>query len=243
MKQQNKIHRIYINSEFSSDVYTCSDDLSHRIINVLRIGSSEELIIFNSKNEQYLCSVIKDRKKINLYLKKKILNKKRNNKNIDLAVSVVSMKIMDLIIQKSVELGVKNFCPVYTNRSQYKDVSKKIIHWEKIIVHSSEQCGRYDLMSMQRPCRLELYIKNNRTGPRYALHQDGENFNHTDLEKKNITLFIGPEGGFDDNEIDIFKTNQWKIKKISENILRTETACISALTLMDNYESFSRHSL
>ena len=59
----------------------------------------------------------------------------------------------------------------------------------------------------------------------------------------NITLFIGPEGGFDNNEINIFQTNQWKIKKISENILRTETACISALTLMDNYESFSRHSL
>ena len=244
MKQQNKIHRIYINSELADSIHTCSDDLAHRIVNVLRIGNSEEIIIFNSKNEQYLCSIIKEQKKINLYLKKKISNKKnKNTRNINLGISVVSMKIMDLIIQKCVELGVNNFYPVYTKRSQYKDVNKKINHWEKIIIHSSEQCGRYDLMSLNQPCTLESFIQKNSTGPRYILHQDGESFCQKDLDRKNITLFIGPEGGFDNQEINIFQTNQWKMKKISENILRTETACISALTLMDNYESFSRYSL
>ena len=243
MKQQNKIHRIYIDSEFSDDVHECSDDLTHRIINVLRIGNSEKLIIFNSKKEQYLCSIIKENNKVNLYLKEKISNKDKNAKNINLAISIVSMKIMDFIIQKCVELGVNSFYPVYTRRSQYNDVNKKINHWEKIIIHSSEQCGRYDLMTLNEPCTLESYIKKNSAGSRYLLHQDGEAFNQKDLVSDNITLFIGPEGGFDNNEINIFQTNQWKIKKISENILRTETACISALTLMDNYESFSRHSL
>jgi len=243
MKQQNKIHRIYINSEFSDSIYTCSDDLAHRIVNVLRIGNFEELIIFNSKKEQYLCSVIKEQKKINLHIKEKMPNKKKNARNINLAISVVSMKIMDFIIQKCVELGVNNFHPVYTKRSQYNDVNKKINHWEKIIIHSSEQCGRYDLMSLKKPCTLDSYIEKNSNGPRYILHQDGNSFCQKDLDRENITLFIGPEGGFDNNEMNIFQTNQWKIKKISENILRTETACISALTLMDNYESFSRHSL
>ena len=243
MKQQNKIHHIYINSDFPDDTYTCSNDLAHRIINVLRIGSTEEIIIFNSKNKQYLCSIIKDNKKISLNLKKRILNKNQKKRNINLAVSVVSMNIMDLIIQKSVELGVKNFYPVYTKRSQYKDVNKKINHWQKIIIHSTEQCGRYDLMFLNKPSSLETYIKNNSTGPRYVLYQDGERFDKKDLDKDNITVFVGPEGGFDINEINIFEINQWKIKKISENILRTETACISALSLIDNYESFSRHSL
>tara|TARA_Y100000768_G_scaffold388518_1_gene384913 strand:+ start:7357 stop:8088 length:732 start_codon:yes stop_codon:yes gene_type:complete len=243
MKQQNKIHRIYINSQFSKDIYHCSDELAHRIINVLRVSNSEDIIIFNSNNEQYLCSVVKDHKKVSLFIKKKITNKPQNNKKVNLALSIVSMKVMDLVIQKSVELGVNNFYPVYTQRSQYHDVSKKIDHWKKVIIHSSEQCGRYDLMSLIQPSSLDQYIAENSEGPRYLLFQNGEKFNPQDLNKDNITLFIGPEGGFDDNEINIFKINQWKIKKISENILRTETACISALALIENYESFSRHSL
>ncbi len=243
MKQQNKIHRIYINSEFNDDIFTCPDEITHRITNVLRIGNNEDIIIFNSNREQYLCSIIKNKKELTLHLKNKISNKKKNNKNINIAVSVVSMNIMDLIIQKCVELGVKSFFPVYTKRSQYKDVNKKINHWEKIVIHSSEQSGRYDLMTINKPSTLETYINDNSSGPRYALHQYGENFNQKDFIKDDITMFIGPEGGFDDKEINIFTINEWKIKKISENILRTETACISALTLIDNYESFSRHSL
>ncbi len=243
MKQQNKIHRIYIDSAFTGDVHICSDELAHRITNVLRINDSEDIIIFNSYKEQYLCSVIKNQKKVSLSFNKKISNKVNKNKNISLAVSVVSMKIMDLILQKCVELGVSNFYPVHTKRSQYSNVSKKIEHWEKIIIHSSEQCGRYDLMNLNMPSTLEKFIENNSKGPRYILHQRGEAFGYEDLDKDNITLFIGPEGGFDDDEINIFQINQWKVKKISENILRTETACISALTLIDNYESFSRNSL
>tara|TARA_Y100000768_G_C23984717_1_gene688053 strand:+ start:1274 stop:2005 length:732 start_codon:yes stop_codon:yes gene_type:complete len=243
MKQRNKIHHIYINSDFSSDVHLCSDDLAHRITNVLRIGNNEEIIIFNSNNQQYVCSVIKNKKDISLRLKKKILYESKNKKNINIAVSIVSMKIMDFIIQKCVELGVDEFYPVYTRRSQYRNVNKKINHWEKIIIHSSEQCGRYDLMTLNTPYSFEKYIQMNSSGARYALLQDGESFSHDELEKENITLFIGPEGGFDDDEINIFKKNKWKIKKISENILRTETACISALSLIENYESFSRHSL
>ena len=243
MKQRSKIHHIYINSDFSSDVHLCSDDLAHRITNVLRIGNNEEIIIFNSNNQQYTCSVIKNKKNISLRLKKKILYESKNKKNINIAVSIVSMKIMDFIIQKCVELGVDEFYPVYTRRSQYRNVNKKINHWEKIIIHSSEQCGRYDLMTLNIPYSFEKYIQMKSSGARYALFQDGESFSHDDLKKENITLFIGPEGGFDDDEINIFKKNKWKIKKISENILRTETACISALSLIENYESFSRHSL
>tara|TARA_B100001113_G_C21122462_1_gene628004 strand:- start:2006 stop:2737 length:732 start_codon:yes stop_codon:yes gene_type:complete len=243
MKQRNKIHRIYINSDFSDNIHICSDDLAHRIAHVLRIENDKDIIVFNSNKEQYLCSVVKDNKKINLKLKTKLLNKNYISKNINFAVSVVSMKIMDFIVQKCVELGVKDFYPVYTKRSQYNDVNKKINHWEKIIIHASEQCGRYDLMSLHSPSNLEKYIKKNSSGPRYLLHQDGECFEYKELEGGNITLFVGPEGGFDNNEINIFQINEWQMKKISDNILRTETACISSLALVDNYESFSRHSL
>jgi 16S rRNA (uracil1498-N3)-methyltransferase len=153
------------------------------------------------------------------------------------------MKVMDLIIQKSVELDVSFFHPIYTNRSQYKDIQKKISHWEKIIVHATEQSGRCELMKMYPPLALNEYISSNSDGLRYILHQNGKPFTQDELSKDNFSFFIGPEGGFDDKELDIFEINEWKMKKISENILRTETACISIATLINNYESFSRNSL
>ena len=100
MKQQKKIHRVFINSIFSTDIFTCSHDLSHRIKNVLRIKENDELIIFNDKKEQYLCSVKYENKTVLLSLKNKIALQKSCKKNISLAVSIVSMKVMDLIIQK-----------------------------------------------------------------------------------------------------------------------------------------------
>jgi 16S rRNA (uracil1498-N3)-methyltransferase len=243
MKQQKKIHRVFINSSFNTDIFTCSHELSHRIKNVLRIKENDKLIIFNDKKEQYLCSLKYENKIIILILKNKIALQKSCKKNISLAVSIVSMKVMDLIIQKSVELDVSFFHPIYTNRSQYKDIQKKISHWEKIIVHATEQSGRCELMKMYPPLALNEYISSNSDGLRYILHQNGKPFTQDELSKDNFSFFIGPEGGFDDKELDIFEINEWKMKKISENILRTETACISIATLINNYESFSRNSL
>ena len=243
MKQQKKIHRVFINSSFNTDIFTCSHELSHRIKNVLRIKENDELIIFNNKKQQYLCSVKYENKIIILILKNKIPLQISCKKNISLAVSIVSMKVMDLIIQKSVELDVSFFHPIYTNRSQYKDIQKKISHWEKIIIHATEQSGRCELMKMYTPLALNEYISASSGGLRYILHQNGKPFTQDELSKDNFSFFIGPEGGFDDEELDIFEINEWKMKKISENILRTETACISIATLINNYESFSRNSL
>ena len=243
MKQQKKIHRVFINSSFNTDIFTCSHELSHRIKNVLRIKENDELIIFNNKKQQYLCSVNYENKIIILILKNKIPLQISCKKNISLAVSIVSMKVMDLIIQKSVELDVSFFHPIYTNRSQYKDIQKKISHWEKIIIHATEQSGRCELMKMYTPLALNEYISASSGGLRYILHQNGKPFTQDELSKDNFSFFIGPEGGFDDEELDIFEINEWKMKKISENILRTETACISIATLINNYESFSRNSL
>ena len=243
MKQQKKVHRLFVNSELKKDTHTCSNELSHRIMNVLRIKESDELIIFNNHKNQYLCSLDFENKIVTLTFKKSIASDTFLKKNISLAVSIVSMKMMDLIIQKSVELGVNEFHPVYTNRSQYKDISKKISHWEKIIIHASEQSGRCELMKIYPPLTLDEYIVFNSKGPRYILHQHGEIFSDDELSDDHISFFIGPEGGFEDIELNTFLKNEWKMKKISVNILRTETACISAITLINNYESFSRNSL
>ena len=153
------------------------------------------------------------------------------------------MKLMDLIIQKSVELGVTNFIPIYTQRSQYKNVDKKLDHWEKTVIHATEQCGRLDIMKLSHPVSLSDIDNIYQSSSKYLLHQNGDKFKYDDLKSNDITLLVGPEGGLDDLEIDYLETNGWKMKTINVNILRTETACISVLTLLNNYDIFSRRSL
>ena len=217
-------------------------DLSHRILNVLRIKNNETISIFNHEGRECLCKVSIEGKQVVLNLSEDITSVVNKSKIIRLCVSVINMKLMDLIIQKSVELGVTHFIPVYTQRSQYKNVDKKLDHWEKTVIHATEQCGRVDIMKLVNPVSLNDFNSIHR-GSKFLLHQDGEKFKYEDLKSNDITLLVGPEGGFDDLEIEYLETNGWKMKTINVNILRTETACISALTLLNNYDIFSRHSL
>ena len=243
MKQQKKIHRIYLARDLNSGQHKCSVDLSHRILNVLRIKNNETLSIFNHKGQEYLSKVSVDGKQVVLNLSEEIISSVNSTKIIRLCVSIINMKLMDLIIQKSVELGVTNFIPIYTQRSQYKNVDKKMDHWEKTIIHATEQCGRLDIMKLTKPVSISDYHSINENSSKYLLHQNGDKFKCEDLDANDITLLVGPEGGFDDYEIEYLKTNGWKMKTINVNILRTETACISVLTLLNNYDIFSRRSL
>ena len=218
-------------------------DLSHRILNVLRIKNNEAISIFNNKGQECLSRVSIEDKQVVLNLSKEIKSGINKSKKINLCVSIINMKLMDLIIQKSVELGVTKFIPIYSQRSQYKNVDKKLDHWEKTVIHATEQCGRLDIMKLSHPVSLSNIDNIYQSSSKYLLHQNGDKFKREDLESSDITLLVGPEGGFDDHEIDYLDANGWKTKTINVNILRTETACISALTLLNNYDIFSRHSL
>ena len=241
MKQQKKVHRIYINSEFRSNNILCTPELSHRITNVLRMKQDEKLSIFNNIKEYEACLSIEG-KKVTINLIKELPRVERKNK-VCIAVSIINMKIMDMIIQKSVELGATDFYPVYTKRSQYKNVDKKIDHWNKIIISATEQCGRFMMMKIHEPLNLEDFTSRHSYKACYLLHPKGDKFSSNDFKQNDITVFIGPEGGFEDTELKSFEQNNWKSRSINGNILRTETACISVLTLIENYDSISRHSL
>lgn len=243
MKQQKKIHRIFIKSDLNDSCFEFPSEMSHRIVNVLRIKDNDELIVFNHKMEQYLACVSIIDKSVTVNFKERLLDENDSSRIVRLYISVINMKLMDLIVQKSVELGATDLYPVYTLRSQYKDVKKKLDHWRRIVIHATEQCGRLRLMNVHTPINFENFISKQSSFSKFVLHQNGEKFNANELESNDISLFVGPEGGFDSAEIESFKTNGWKMKTINVNILRTETACISALTLVNNYDIISRHSL
>ena len=243
MKQQKKIHRVYLEIDFDKVSHSCSSHIAHRIINVLRIKDKEDLIIFNHKREQVMASVKLNNREVFIVFKEKLENIILPKIKVHIAVSTISMKNMDLIVQKIAELGATEFTPLYTKRSQYKNVGDKITHWRKISIHASEQCSRVDIMKINTPTSLGDYLTKNTSRNKYLLYQNGTSFTSEDFRNRDMTILVGPEGGFEDEEVELFENYNWKMINISQNILRTETACISALSIISNYESTSRHNI
>ena len=98
-------------------------------------------------------------------------------------------------------------------------------------------------MKINAPTSLGDYLTKNTSRNKYLLYQNGTSFTSEDFRNRDMTILVGPEGGFEDEEVELFENYNWKMINISQNILRTETACISALSIISNYESTSRHNI
>ena len=144
MKQQKKIHRIYINSEFKSNNILCTTELSHRITNVLRMKNDEKLSVFNNIEEYEACLSI-DGKKVSINLIEELPRVKCQNR-VCIAVSVINMKLMDMIIQKSVELGVEYEASLEDWQTEYLDLilSIRIVDdLERAITHIQKYSSKH----------------------------------------------------------------------------------------------------
>ena len=226
-----------------------TEDVNH-IKNVLRKKVGSEILICDyEKNINYNC-------KIKEILKKEIIcniiseEKSENESNIiiDIFQGLPKFDKMELIIQKGTELGVNSFIPVKFKRSVVKisenDENKKISRWNKIAEVAAKQSGRdkipvvKNIKNVKNICKLFekydivliAYENENKNSLKNAL----KNLNSKDKEVK-IAVVIGPEGGIDEEEIEIFKNSGAKIITLGKRILRTETVAL-VMTAIINYE-------
>ena len=153
---------------------------------------------------------------------------------------------MEFIIQKGTELGVNSFTPVVFKRSvvklDEKEANKKIIRWQKIAEVAAKQSGRdmipliKNLENVKNICKLfenyDIVLVAYENENQNKLKDVLRNLKKT---KINIAVVIGPEGGIDESEIELFKEAKAKIVTLGKRILRTETVCL-AMTAIINYE-------
>lgn len=144
---------------------------------------------------------------------------------------------MDYIIEKATELGVRRIVPVITQRSQVGERDRKK-RWERIAVEASKQCGR------TKPTCIENTLNFHEATKEYAksklaiiLHVDCEdtvkNYLKNSLQApQNIILFVGSEGGFTEKEVLLGKEMGFISLGLGPRILRTETASITVLSVL-----------
>ncbi|AZT90510.1 16S rRNA (uracil(1498)-N(3))-methyltransferase [Caldicellulosiruptor changbaiensis] len=217
---------------------TDKDDINH-IVKVLRKREGEALNlcdgVFDYKAK--ILEVSKDR--IKAVIEEKVLNQREPQKDVFLFQCIIKNQKMDIIIQKATELGVKTLVPVISKRVVI-DISekeeKKIQRWQKIAKESQKQCLRPYSPQIQRPIEIGRVKDFLDELDLLIIPYEKENKKtyldiHSNINR--VGILIGPEGGFEEEEIEIFKDLQKvRIVSLGKRILRSETAAISVISIV-----------
>lgn len=158
---------------------------------------------------------------------------------ITLAQAMCGSEKMDWVVQKATELGVAEIWPVQTQRSVAKlsadRTDKRVLHWHNIAISACEQCGRNVLPSIRAPQDFGVWLAEIRgaAGVRLILHPDGAAALHKQPPPQGgVTLLIGPEGGFGEDEIEMARFAGFIPTRMGKRVLRTETAAIAGIAAL-----------
>lgn len=229
-----------------------NEDVNH-ISNVLRCKIEDKLNICNiDDGKNYETKIIQINKDtICLEIIKNIESESESNIHINILQGLPKSDKMELIIQKSTELGAKEITPVNMERCvvkiDNKDEKKKIDRWQKIAEVASKQSGRDIIPKINSVIKLkdikkiladyDLILVAYEKEENNTLKQELINLKEKIKEKSNlnIAILIGPEGGISDGEIEYLKQIETKIITLGKRILRTETVAL-AMTSIILYE-------
>ena len=204
---------------------------SHYIFKVMRMNEGQSFSLFNDSGE-WEAKIKEINKGIVDFVIVKKLRSKNNSSEIWLAFTPIKLNYLNFMIQKATELGVTKFIPILSERTIVRNINEKRI--KKIIIEASEQCNRINIPSLDKLISFDQFLK---------LHKNTNivfgdlNSNNSKIKydkKKPMCVLIGPEGDFSEKERDkILGLNNICSLKFNDNILRTETAAISMISILN----------
>ncbi len=204
---------------------------SHYVLKVMRLKEKEVFSLFNSSGE-WEAKISNITKSIIEFNVTKQLRHKENIKDLWLAFSPIKSNYFNFMIQKATELGVTKFLPIIFERTIVRKINKERL--EKVIIEAAEQSNRIAVPSIEDPQKLKSFLNNDMDLIFTDLNTANTKIDLTKLTTKPTCVIIGPEGDFSEQEREeILKFNGVQSVKINENILRSETAVISALSIIN----------
>ena len=205
---------------------------SHYVSKVMRVKENEVFSLFNSGGE-WEARIISISKSIVEFKVTKKLRQKENPKELWLAFSPIKSSYFNFMIQKATELGVTKFLPIIFDRTIVRKINKERL--EKIIIEAAEQSNRIQVPNIEEIQNISSFLDKNDVD---LIFTDlNSNNNKVDLKKlsnKPTCIVVGPEGDFSESERkEILSYKGVQAIKINENILRSETAVISAISIIN----------
>jgi len=239
----SSIIRLYFPDKIQSDLSShLSKEHTHYLKDVMRLKIGDKLSIFNTLGEWE--AVIKNYEKKGVKIK--IIGKVRdkgNDKNIWLAFSPIKQNPLNFLIQKGTELGVQKFIPILSERTVVREINIERI--KKIIIEASEQSNRISVPEINKPELLKNFLSQFPENASLIFCDiNSKKNNLKNILIKNIDgpicILIGPEGDFSENERKmIINLNQTYPISLAKNILKAETAALSAITIVNYHLNLS----
>jgi len=211
-----------------------SKEHTHYLTNVMRLKRGSNVNLFNKDGEWLSEIVFLDRDRVEVKSLNKIKESSKST-NVELAICLVKKTSMEIILQKATELGIAKIIPIISERTEVKDLN--IERARKIVVEATEQSNQLNVPDIEEPQKLKDFINSldSNTSLFFADINTQKKIDNKIIEKsKKISLLVGPEGDFSPNEREMILAKDNAISfSLSKNILRTETAAISAISLIN----------
>ena len=221
------------------DSIALSSGAAQHVGKVLRMQAGEQLTLFCGDNREFTATILEVLKKdIRVHIDSVTHMSLESPCSIHLAQGIPRGEKMEWIVQKATELGVATISPLLTQHGSVKHdtarLEKKRHQWQAIAISACEQSGRNHIPLIHMPCSFEAYLKQQQPALNkwildpYSPHTLKSQVKHS----THIALLIGPEGGFHEDEIKLARESGYQSLSLGPRILRTETATIAALSIL-----------
>lgn len=236
-----RIPRIYYPDAIVLDsAFELHSDAAHHIATVLRLNVDHPVVLFNGDGNEYSGQIVKlNRKQVWVEADACLSLSKESALTIHLGQGVSKGDRMDTVLQKSAELGVTAITPIITERCAVKldpkRWEKKHAQWQKILISACEQCGRNVLPVLNPVESLSAWLAQSTQSTRLVLSPEARSpLSQVKYNAHGYRLLIGPEGGLSSAELYQAEGAGFVSQSLGPRILRTETAAIASITILQS---------
>ena len=222
-----RLHRFYINQPLGEEIVRVENlGIIHQLISVFRYTIGDEVILFSGNGYDYRYTILSSSKK---EISFKLQDKNRSilvEKNVTLYMALVKKDTFEHIVRNCTELGVAQFVPIIAERSEKKNLNFERL--QIIATEASEQCGRGDVPIISPIITTEEAVddisdnKHTVVASLFGEKVSSETIKNT-LKNKDISVFVGPEGGWSEKEEKLFEDKGFTKIKLTETVLKADT--------------------
>jgi 16S rRNA (uracil1498-N3)-methyltransferase len=225
-------HRYFSETPLAGQAAPLSGAEAHHLLHVLRARPGDEVVLFDGLGAEFQARVEKTgRSSVELALLSKHEIDRELPIELTMGVALPKGDRQKWLVEKLTELGVHRLVPLETQRGVAQPVSSALDRLRRSVVEASKQCGRNRLMEVTEAQTLAAFLsQSDKTGARWFAHPSGLPLRQCFLQQQagqraaGISIAIGPEGGFADDEVSDASTAGWQTVGLGDRILRIETA-------------------
>lgn len=238
------MHKFFVMPKNIKDnrAYIDGDDVKH-IYKVLRLKAEDRVLINNCEGKEYVGEIVEvNKSEVVVELVEEVDVNNESNLSITLYQGLPKSVKMDYIVQKGTEIGIRNITPVVTERVVVKSEMvefKKTDRWRRIALEACKQCKRSIIPDINEPLEFDELLNQLKSFDIIVVpYENEEGFgikkmcSNLGREIHTAAVIIGPEGGFEESEIEKLKDLGAYIVTLGPRILRTETAGIVAASIL-----------